>query len=325
MHCIIQLLEQGYRVCGTLRDLSRQGEVQAALARRTNSGDRLEFVQADLLSDAGWDQAVNDCTYVLHVASPFPLGEPEDEQQVIRPAVDGTRRVLQAASRAAVKRVVMTSSTVAILTGRQPNGHRFDESDWANLDVRGNAYGKSKTLAEQAAWNFMKGLEKGHAMELAVINPGFVLGPLLDAHMSSSGVLVEQLMKGKVPGIVRMHFEAVDVRDVADVHLLAMLSPAAAGERFICVGTSFWMKEVSDILSRHYSGRGDKVPMNVLPSWLVRLVGRFDKAVALTVNSLDQEFVISSEKSRQVLKWQPRSLEDSLISMADSMIEYGLV
>jgi nucleoside-diphosphate-sugar epimerase len=326
MHCIIQLLEQGYRVRGTLRSLAREAELRASLAKLVDAGDRLELVEADLLKDAGWEQAVRGCTYVLHVASPFPLREPKSEDELIRPAVEGTLRVLRAAAQGGVRRVVQTSSVAAIAYGHAPEKHRFDENDWSNVESPTiGAYAKSKTLAERAAWDFIKGQGTASSLELAVINPGYILGPLLDAHSRSSGVLVTQLMLGKIPGVARMHFQSVDVRDVAAAHLAAMTTPEAAGQRFVCVSASFWMKDVALILRKNFAGRGYNVHTLEFPSWLVRLIAIFDKNIRLTVDSLDQELDIQNQRIQRVLGWQPRSLEEMVVSMGESLIANKIV
>jgi len=324
IHCIVQLLEQGYPVRGTLRDLKREPELRATLSRFVDAGDRLELVEADLLEDAGWEAAMRGCAYVLHVASPFPLREPENEDDLIQPAVDGTRRVLRAAAEAGVRRVVQTSSIAAVIYGHGPDKHHFTESDWSNIHAPVGAYVKSKTQAERAAWEFVQSLAEDHPLELAVINPGWVLGPLPDTHQRTSGELVYQLLKGQ-PGVARNHYNGVDVRDVASAHLSAMTRPEAAGQRFICVGANFWMKDMAVILRKHFQPLGYNVRTNEIPSWLIRLLALFDPTIRLTVSSLDWWVEPSSERIRQALGWRPRSLEEMIVSMAESLIELKMV
>ncbi|MEW5828782.1 MAG: aldehyde reductase [Chloroflexota bacterium] len=324
VHCIIQLLEQGYPVRGTLRDLEREPDLRATLSRFVDAGDRLELVEADLLEDEGWGAAMRGCAYALHVASPFPLREPENEDDLIQPAVDGTRRVLRAAAEAGVRRVVQTSSIAAVIYGHGPDKHYFTESDWSNTAAPIGGYVRSKTLAERAAWEFVQHLPEAHPMELAVINPGWVLGPLPDTRQRTSGELILQLLKGQ-PGVARNHYNGVDVRDVAAAHLAAMTRPEAAGQRFICVGTNFWMKDAAVILREHFRSRGYNVRTNEIPSWLIRLLALFDPTIRLTVPSLDWWVEPSSERIRKVLGWRPRGLEEMIVSMAESLIELKVV
>lgn len=325
IHCIIQLLEQGYRVRGTLRSLAREPELRATLAKFSPHGNRLELVQADLLQDDGWDAAAEGCDYALHVASPFPLSEPEDENDLIRPAREGTLRVLKACAAAGVRRVVLTSSIAAVSYGHPPQKDHFDENDWSDTSHPAiGAYPKSKTLAERAAWDFMRTLGAEHPTTLAVINPGLILGPLPDAHARSSAELVLQLLKGQ-PGVARVQFHAVDVRDVAAAHIAAMTSPHAAGKRYLCIAESFWMKEAALILKKHFAKRGYRVRTLEFPSWAVRLLGRIDPTIRLTVPMLDQSSTFDTTRIRHDLNWQPRGLEEMLVSMANSLIEMGLV
>jgi dihydroflavonol-4-reductase len=324
IHCVIQLLAQGYPVRGTLRDLEREPELRATLLKFVDADDRLELVEADLLKDDGWEAAMQGCTYVLHVASPFPLREPENEDDLIRPAVEGTRRVLRAAATAGIRRVVLTSSVAAVAYGHGPGKHHFNESDWSNVHAPVGAYIKSKTLAERAAWEFIQSLPEDHPLELAVINPGLVLGPLPDKHQRTSGELVMQLLKGQ-PGVARNHYNGVDVRDVAAAHLAAMTRPEAAGQRFICVGANFWMKDVAVILRKHFRSRGYNVRTLEIPSWIIRLLAVFDPTIRLTVSALDKWAEPSTERIRKALGWRPRSLEEMVVSMAESLIEMKMV
>lgn len=325
IHCIIQLLEQGYHVRGTLRNLAREPELRDTLAKFSPHCNRLELVQADLLDDAGWEAAAQGCDYALHVASPFPLVEPKDENDLIRPAREGTLRVLKACAAARVRRVVLTSSIAAVSSGHPPEKTHFDESDWsdANSPTIG-AYAKSKTLAERAAWDFMRSLGADHPTTLAVINPGLVLGPLPDKYTRSSGELVMQMLKGQ-PGAAHVQFHAVDVRDVAAAHLAAMTAAHAAGQRYLCVAESFWMKDAAVILKKHFARRGYNVRTLEFPSWAVRLLSQFDPAIRPVVPMLDQSNAFDTSRIRHDLGWQPRGLEDMLVSMGTSLIEMGMV
>lgn len=234
-HCILQLLAGGHRVRTTVRNLKREGELRALLKRGgAEPGERLSFYAADLESDTGWREASAGCDYVLHVASPFPATSPKDENELIVPAREGALRVLRAARDAGVKRVVLTSSFAAIGYGRPPQQKPFDETDWTDPNGEGvYPYVKSKTLAERAAWDFIAA--EGRGLELSVVNPVAVLGPVLAPDYSTSIMVVQRLMDGAVPGCPQLTLGVVDVRDVADLHIRAMTDPAAKGERFLAV------------------------------------------------------------------------------------------
>jgi len=326
IHCIIQLLEQGYHVRGTLRSMNRESELRSTLAKFVQADDRLAFVQADLLKDEGWAEAISGCDFVLHVASPFPFDVPKDENDLIRPAKEGTLRVLRTAAENGVKRIVLTSSIAAISAGHPREKIHFDENDWSLPDSPTiGSYPKSKTLAERAAWEFMQNLPQGHRLELAVINPGYVLGPLPDIHQRTSGELIQQLMSGKLPGLARIQFNGVDVRDVAAAHLAAMTVPEAAGKRFPCVAEQFWVRDAALILNKHFEARGYKIKSMVMPSWLVRIVAIFLPQIRPTLSSLDRETFIDTTLIRKILNWKPRKLEETFVDMAESMIELKLV
>lgn len=323
LHCILQLLEQGYRVRGTLRTPSREAELRAIFARHVDADDRLEFVTADLMQDAGWAEAAAGCTYVLHVASPVPRGMPAHEDEVIIPAREGVRRVLQAAADAGVKRVVMTSSTAAIHYGLEhTEGRVFDENDWSDPTKDIGAYRKSKTFAERDAWEFA---ESHPALELAVINPVMVLGPLLDKRYSPSIEIVVRLMQRDTPGCPHFGWSFVDVRDVAAAHLAAMIVPEAADQRFVCTAQFAWMRDVALILHEHFADRGFNIPLRTLPNWLVRCVALFDKTVRMVLDNLNMHAEYSNERIKSVLNWQPRSLEEMVIATGESLIEHSIV
>ena len=325
LHCLLQLLHEGYRVRGTVRSASREGEIRDALAKQTDVGDRLEIVQADLTSDEGWADAVRGCTYVLHVASPFPSTVPKDENELITPARDGTLRVLRAAADAGVKRVVLTSSVAAIFSGFPNDNTRiFDENDWSIVE-NCDPYRKSKTVAERAAWDFVESLPDDVDMELAVINPGAVLGPLLNTHYSTSGEMVRKLMTREIPGTAKIGFPMVDVRDVATAHIAAMTVPEAAGKRFCCAIEHAWLGEVAGILKQHFEPKGYKIPARALPGVVVRVVALFDPTVRSVVGDLGQVRSVSNAQIRDVLHWQPHSLEEMVVTMGETMVEQGVV
>lgn len=324
IHTIVQLLQQGYKVRGTIRSLSKEAEVRKTISKYVHANDRLEILPADLEQDSGWDEAMRDVEYVLHVASPFPLFEPKHEDELIIPAVQGTLRVLRAANKAKVKRVVQVSSNAAISSGHEGENKTFTEEDWTNLDKVG-AYPKSKTLAERAAWDFINSAENTNQMELATINPPYILGPVPNKNFRTSVELVRTYMMGQVPGVGRIKMGIVDVRDVAAAIILAMQTPEAAGNRFLCSGGTLWIKEIAQILHKEYAKRGYKIPTIQFPSLLIHFIALFDKKISLVTSSLDWDYELSSEKAKRILKWQPRSNEEAILSMAESLIEHGFV
>ncbi len=326
-HCILQLLEQGYRVRGTLRRLEEhEPAVRQIVAQAGAANDQLELVQADLLADQGWEQAVQDCTYVLHIASPVGTNVPRNQaESLIRPARDGTLRVLKASAAAGVRRVVLTSSLAAVMEGHKDLHRLFDEKDWTQLDGSPRAYAVSKTLAERAAWDFVNLQGSENPVELAAINPANVLGPILDPRHTSSTELIIRMMRRAYPGCARLHWMLVDVRDVAAAHLLAMTSPAAAGERFCCVSSNLWMAEIARILNRHFANRGYHVPERIIPDVLVRLITLFDPQARGLLSSLGVQWQITSRKLMELLGWQPRPMESVIVETAESLIRFGLV
>ncbi|MGD8826060.1 MAG: aldehyde reductase [Myxococcales bacterium] len=327
LHCVLQLLQQGYRVRGSVRNQARADEVRETMEANAGVGlgDRLEIVEADLTRDEGWADAVRGCSYVLHVASPFPNRAPEHEDELIKPATEGTLRVLKAAAEAGVKRVVVTSSLAAVSGGHPVDNARvYTEDDWSIVE-RCPPYPKSKTLAERAAWDFVASLEGDASMELCVINPGAVLGPVLNRHYSTSGEIVRKLMAKELPGTAKLGFAWVDVRDVASAHIAAMTVPEAAGQRFCCAIEFSWIDEVADILARRFGPEGWKVPTRKLPNLVVRIIAMFDPTVKTVVSDLGRVRQVSSDRIRSVLNWQPHSLEEMTVSMGETMIEQGIV
>ena len=324
--CVLALLEGGYRVRATVRTLQREGEVRELLARGgAEPGDRLAFTAADLTSDTGWPEAVEGCRYVLHVASPFPANVPKDENDLIVPARDGALRVLRAARDAGVARVVLTSSFAAIGYGHGPTTAPYTEETWTDLGGRGvSAYVKSKTIAERAAWEFVA--EQGGALELAVVNPVGVLGPVLGADYSTSIQIVQRLMDGSMPGMPQVSFGLVDVRDVADLHVRAMLDPGAKGERFLAMsGDSMTLQEMADVLRSRMGPAGAKVPKRVLPNWVVRVASWVDPPIRQIVPELGTYKNGTSGKAQRVLGWTPRPREDAIVATAQSLLDLGLV
>ncbi len=279
-HCILRLLDQGHLVRTTVRSLARESAVRAAL---TDSDD-LSFVSADLMSDEGWAEAVSGCDFVLHVASPVHLGAVADENDLIAPAREGTLRVLRAARDAGVERVVLTSAFHAVGWGHPPTDHTFTEEDWSVLDGPGiDAYGKSKTLAERAAWEFMAA--EGGSMELVTMLPVAVMGPVMGSEISGANHIVQRILHRETAGFPNLWIPIVDVRDVADAHLLAMTTAEAAGQRFLLSsGPAMQAKEIAALLGMPFEGGG----------------------------VVDHAKKVSSEKARRVLGWRPRDPKDAV-------------
>ncbi|GAB4582998.1 SDR family oxidoreductase [Nocardia sp. IFM 10818] len=306
-HIVKDLQEHGYRVRGTVRSLARSGTLPHLPG--------LELVEADLTSDAGWAAAAADCRFVVHTASPFPSGEPKNEDELVRPAVDGTLRVLRAAAAAGVERVVLTSSIAAIRVGH--GGDRvLTEEDWSN-PAACNAYEKSKTLAERAAWDFAAAHPE---LELAVINPGMILGPIQYAEVRTSVDALRILLAAEMPGAPRLNFATVDVRDLAVAHRLAMTDPHAAGNRYICAGGELSLPDMARVLATRY-----RVPTRTLPDWLVRLVARFNPSAALAARYLGRRELLSAAKAENELGWSMRPVEQTLLDTAESLIRFGVV
>jgi dihydroflavonol-4-reductase len=325
LHTIIQLLQQGCNVRATLRTLSREAEIREIIAKRAQANDRLEILPGNLEQDSGWSEAMRGVESVLHIASPFPLLDPKNEKELIVPAVEGTQRVLRAAHDEEIKRVVIVSSVAAVSAGHNGDNRTFDENDWSVIEKNIGAYAKSKTLAERKAWSFINSTENTNKMEMVAINPPLILGPLPNKDLVTSAEMVSTLMLGQVPGVARIKVGVVDVRDVASALILAMTTPEAAGNRFICPAGTVWLKEMADILDKNYAARGYKIHTTQFPVFLVRILALFDKKIARVADDLDWDFEFSDEKIKRILKWSPRSAEEAILAMAESLIEHGLV
>jgi nucleoside-diphosphate-sugar epimerase len=325
-HCIKKLLAEGYSVRASLRSPGRADEVRNAVDPDGAAKERLSFVTLDLNRDEGWDEAMQGCSYVQHVASPFPPSEPDHEDDLIIPAREGALRALRAAAKAGVKRVVLTSSSAAIAYGRSDEEEKaeqnkvFCEADWSNTDGPISAYAKSKTLAERAAWDFINS-DEAKGMELAVINPVAVLGPLLDKQFSTSGQIISRLIDGKVPACPRLNWNVIDVRDVASAHYEAMVRPEAAGQRFILESDSAWMLDISKILAK----AGYKTSTRGLPDFALKLMAMFDKTLRMTVNGLGKSIQMDNTALHEVLGITPYSVEEMTLSMAKTMREFNAV
>jgi nucleoside-diphosphate-sugar epimerase len=321
-HCVAALLREGYQVRTTVRSLSREDTVRAMLANAgVDAGDRLSIVEADLTADGGWDAAVDGCDAVLHVASPFPIAIPKDPDELIVPAREGALRVLRAAHATGVRRVVLTSSFAAVGYGHPARSTPFTEEDWTDLSGARPVppYPTSKTLAERAAWDFVAG--EGAGLELATVNPVGIFGPPLGADTGASLEIVRRMLGGEVPGLPKLTFGVVDVRDVADLHVLAMTRPEAAGERFLAVSGDFIrLRDMALVLRSRLGDDARKVRALEFPDWAVRLVGRVDPGVRNVATELGPAKNATSAKAREVLGWEPRSREDALVASGEALV-----
>ena len=322
--CVIGLLQQGYAVRTTVRSLARESAVRAAIGKVVDAEDRLTFHAAELTADTGWDAAASGCDYVLHVASPVVASEPKEADALIAPARDGTRRVVSAALGAAVKRVVLTSSVAAASPRAGARSSVSDETVWTDPDdPRTGAYARSKTLAERAAWDLVRA--SGSTTTLATVNPSLVLGPVLSRDFSASVQVVERLLSGRAPGLPRLGFSFVDVRDVADLHIRAMTAPQAAGQRFIASGDFAWIADVAALLRAGLGDAARKVPTRKVPDFVIRVAALFDRSLASVAPRLGDRRTFSSAKAQQLLGWRSRPLEETVLDCARSLIAAGAV
>lgn len=326
-HICRKLLKDGYRVRGSVRSLARGDEVRAAVAPHLSDDfdldDRLTFVELDLTRDDGWSEALQGVDVLMHTASPFPMAQPEDENDLIRPAVEGTVRALRAAHAAGVKRVVLTSSMAAVMEGDLPPGKTaYDEECWSDTESGAiTAYSKSKTLAEKAAWDFVA--NEAPEMELTVINPGMVMGPPLDEHFGTSLQLVQRIVCSKDPAVPHVGFPVVDVRDVADMHVGAIGNAETIGHRHVAAERFMWMTDMADLLAEAYPDR--KVTTRRAPDWLIRVIGLFDKSVRTIIPSLGIEMKPDNGRARRVYGMRFIEARDSVRDAAEFLVRRKLV
>jgi dihydroflavonol-4-reductase len=318
---IQQLLREGWQVRGTVRSLARADEVRQWLGVNPN---QLPLFAADLTSDAGWEEATAGCTHMLHIASPIPAAAPKNDDELVIPARDGALRALKAAKSAGVRRVVLTSSTAAVTYGKAAFDRPFTEADWtdpAHPDTY--AYVRSKTIAERASRDWMAA--HGAGMEFATINPGMVLGPVLGRDFSTSLEAVKKLLEGSMPGLPRLGFPLVDVRDVADAHVKALTQPGIDGERFLVAGPFLWLEDIARVLKARLGPRARKVPTLPLPGFLVRLSALFDPTVRMVLPELGRARAVDSSHVARVLGVRLRPVEDTIVETADSLLAAGIV
>ena len=310
-HCGAELLRQGYAVLGTVRSMEKADMVREGIARVAPI-ENLTFVEADLLSDKGWKDAMDGCTYVLHVASPFIIAAPKDENEIISPAVDGTLRVLSAAKAAGIKRVVLTSSTVAIISGKL-SGH-YGTDSWSDPDADIGTYAKSKTLAERVAWEFAD----TNSIDLVVINPGGVLGPTLTGRVEGESLtFISDIINGKYPLVPDISVLLIDVRDVAKLHVAAITAEGAVGKRFIAASDEpLHFKEVTGILK---DAGYKKASTRQAPKFLLKLMSLFDDQVKGLLPMVGERQTVANKETYEILGWEPTPIDQSLIETAESI------
>jgi len=323
IHSILQLLNCGYQVRTTIRSLKSKDKVLEMLK---NGGitdfSNLDLIEADLTDDKNWANAMTDCQYVLHIASPIFLRLPKNEDEMIRPAVDGTLRVLKAARDSGVKRVVMTSNFGAVGYSHKDKSTVITEESWTDPNEKGlSTYNKSKVLAEQAAWNFIK--TEGGSLELSVINPMGIFGPSLTPDLSSGFEMLKKLLDGSMKAIPDIRLGIVDVRDVALLHILAMENPAAKGQRFLALaGGTMSLMEIVNFLKEKMPYVTAKAPSKSLPTFIIRLTALFNKQAKAILPLVGIYRNASNEKARTMLGWNPRSNEEAITATVISLIKW---
>lgn len=321
-HVALQLLTAGYTVRGSVRNLSKADKVRDTLSRAGADISRLEFVALDLLSDAGWREAMADVRYLQHTASPFALETPKDPNDFIRPAVEGTRRAVEAALAAQVERVVLTSSIAAIQYGQADYARTMTEADWTDVDSpTTGAYPQSKTLAEREAWRLMDAA--GRHDDLAVINPAGILGPLLDEDPGTSATIIRRLLDGRLPAVPKLGMSLVDVRDVAALQVDAMTNPAAGGQRCIASEGTYWMSDVGRMLRPAFPDR--RVPTGELPTWLLRVVALFDRDIRDNLHELGTMKRVDGRRGSERLGRPLITAADAAIATGRSLVAHHLV
>ncbi|MFT5691902.1 MAG: dihydroflavonol-4-reductase [Oceanicoccus sp.] len=321
-HTVLEFLNNGYEVRGSIRDLARADKLKTMLAKHTEHIENLEFVAATLTEPAGWVEAVAGCDGVIHIASPVPIEQPKDPDELIKPAREGALNVLAAAQAAGIKRVVLTSSVAAVSSNDKGDSALQTASDWTDINhPTANAYAMSKTLAEQAAWDFVKQHE---GMELVTIQPAMVLGPALEADYGSSLEAVYVLMTGKYPMLPHMGFGVVDVRDVAHLHRIGYEHADAAGQRLLCSNGFRWFKDISAYMASEFPAFAKKLPTRELPNFVIKILALFDPVMAFTEKSLGQKIEYDCGPAK-VLGWNPRSPEEAIKAGAKSLVDLKVI
>ena len=310
LHLISKLIQEGYKVRTSLRSLDRKQEVIDAVEKEVSTEGMLEFCELDLLKDEGWDEAVAGCDYVQHIASPIPTTNSNDYDIVVKPAVNGTKRCLNAALKNNVKRFVMTSSVAAV--GGSNHKNEYNDTDWTDLTMHVAPYQTSKTKAEQYLWDFMKEHEGKTDMEAVAINPSMVLGSSLSDDIGASNLVVKRLIDGSLPFTLNICINIVHIKDVADMHYEAMINDKAPGKRFIASNNHMFFPEIAKVLNDN----GFKAPKMKLPSFLARVYSMFDKQVKHFIKDINILRVYHADNAKDILEWNFRSSESAIIDAA---------
>ena len=327
-HIVQQLQKAGYKVRGTVRSLQNEEKVKLLRNLCPDANYPVELVEAELTNTECWTNAVSNCKYVMHVASPVVLAEPADENELIKPAVEGTLNVLRACQEGkTVERVILTSSVAAVSCGFDVGGDKvYTEEDWTDIKMKdAGAYNKSKTLAEKAAWDFMKNLADDDKFELVVMNPVVVLGPVLSGPITPSMEIPKRLMEKQIPMLAPLNFACIDVRDVAAAHVNGLTNPEAVGKRHILSTSNLWFKDIAEILVKEFKGQGYDIPTMTAPYPLLWLFARFDKSAKRLLTSVGKVTKFNNDRMVSVLGIKPRPLEETLLDMCYSMIEDGKI
>ena len=316
-HCAVELLKNGYTVRGSVRNLSKEQEVRKGIANVIDAKENLEFCELDLSSDKGWDKAMEGCAYVLHVASPFVIAEPKDENEMIKPAVEGTLRALNAAKKAGIKKVVLTSSAVAMAGDKKKN--HLTQEGWTDAKTdKVSAYMKSKTLAERAAWDFYNNQTAGNKMELTVVNPGPIYGPTLTGNLTGASMsMIKDMITGKMPMQPNAHYVMSDVRDIAKIHVAAMENDESNGERFIVTSEKpYSFVGVASILKENGF---KKASPKKAPSFMVKFMSLFNREMKGMLPFVDAEISADISPTKQVFNWKPLPFEKTVLDTAKSI------
>lgn len=323
-HICVRLLDAGFNVRASLRSLDRADEVHDTVLSHVENkaciGDRLSFVELDLNSDDGWAGAMDGVDVLMHTASPFPMEQPDDENQLIKPAVEGALRAVKAAHAANIERVVMTSSSVAITNTQKGEYEFYDETDWSDLGGNVTPYIKSKTLAEKAVWDYVR--DDVPTLQVTMINPSFVLGPALDSNYGTSLQVIERLLQAKDPAVPNFGFPTVHVHDVAEMHIKAISTPASVGKRICGVSSFMWFPEMAKIIAGEYPK--NKIPTRVAPDLLIRFLGIFDKSIRQQViPNLNIRNNISNQRAKEILGIDFIPVDQAVRDAASSIIEHN--
>ena len=320
LHCIQQLLDQGYAVNGSLRSLERKDEIIKSLESHNTSTEHLKLFSFNLNEDEGWDDGMEGCDYLIHVASPIAL-ERKSEDFFVKPAVAGVKRALKFAKKHNIKKVILTSSVAAIFHGIELKEY-YDESDWSDPENPSiDHYSKSKTLAEKAAWDFIEA--EGKPFEFSVINPALVIGPSLSNDLGESNKAIQMVATGKMPVAVPLQFGYVDVRDVAAAHILAMQKQASDGERFALAEKDMWYEDVAKVLRENGF---DKAPKLSVPVWAAKILANFSPELKMALPYIGRvRSVKYTSKAKDLLGWNPRPAEESILATANQIKDLGLI